>query len=89
MAKLTKEEKDLLSSYERSEWRSVKHVKSEMSRYQAMAKATLHKDKRINIRLSSQDLEGVQKKPLKMVSPIKHSSLASFTAMSPVGSRKR
>lgn len=65
MAKLTKEEKDLLGSYKRGEWRSVKHVKSEMSRYQAMAKATLQKDKRVNIRLSSHDLEGVQKKAIE------------------------
>ena len=65
MTQLTKEEKDLLRSYERNEWRSVKNLKSEMSRYQAMAKATLQKDKRTNIRISSHDLEGIQKKAIE------------------------
>ena len=35
---LTKEEKDLLASYERGEWRSIKNLKSQMNRYQTMAK---------------------------------------------------
>ena len=65
MDKLTKEEKDLLVSYERGEWRSVKNLKREMSRYQAMAKATIRKDKRVNIRISSQDLERVQKRAIE------------------------
>ncbi len=65
MAKLTKEEKDLLDSYERGEWHSVKNLKKEVSRYQAMAKATSKKDKRVNIRISGQDLEGVQKKAMQ------------------------
>ena len=65
MTKLTKEEKEILDSYERGEWRSVKNSKNEMSRYQAMAKATSKKDKRVNIRISGQDLEGVQKKAME------------------------
>ena len=65
MPKLSKDEKELLASYERGEWRSVKNLKGEMSRYRAMAKATLRKDKRVNIRLSSQDLEGIQKKAIE------------------------
>lgn len=65
MIKLSKEEKDLLDSYERGEWRPVKNLKSEMNRYRAMAKATLRKNKRVNIRLSSQDLEGVQKRAIE------------------------
>ena len=65
MNKLTKEEKDMLDSYEKNEWRSVKNLKSQMSRYRVMAKATLRKDKRVNIRISSQDLEGVQKRSIE------------------------
>ena len=65
MIKLTKEEKELLNSYEKGEWHSVKNLKSEMNRYQSMAKATLQKDKRVNIRISSQDLEGLQKKAIE------------------------
>ena len=65
MSKLTKEEKNLLDSYDKNEWHSVKNLKSEMGRYRAMAKATLQKDKRVNIRISSQDLEGVQKRSIE------------------------
>ena len=65
MSKLTKEEKELLDSYEKGDWHSVKNLKSEISRYRAMAKATLQKDKRVNIRISSQDLEGIQKKAIE------------------------
>lgn len=65
MTKLSKDEKELLDSYERGEWRSVKNLKSRMSHYRAVAKATLQKNKRVNIRISSQDLEGVQKKAIE------------------------
>ncbi len=54
-----------MASYERGEWRSVKNLKSEMNRYRTIARATLRKDKRVNIRLSSQDLEGLQKKAIE------------------------
>ena len=65
MSKLTKEEKGMLDSYERGEWRSVKNLGSEIKRYQAMARATLRKDKRVNIRISSHDLERLQKKAIE------------------------
>jgi predicted DNA binding CopG/RHH family protein len=65
MAKLTKEEKNLLDSYEKGQWRSVKNLKNEMNYYQAMAKATSKKNKRVNIRISGQDLEGIQKKAME------------------------
>jgi predicted DNA binding CopG/RHH family protein len=59
----TKEEKyetDILTSFEKGEWQSVPNIKDEIARYAASAAATLTKDKRINIRLSSRDLEDVQ-----------------------------
>ena len=65
MSKLTKEEKEMLDSYERGEWHSVKNLGSEIKRYQAMARATLRKDKRVNIRISSHDLERLQKKAIE------------------------
>jgi predicted DNA binding CopG/RHH family protein len=54
------EEKELAESFERGEWRSVKNVKQEMRKLQKAAKNTLKKDARINIRLSSKDLNDVQ-----------------------------
>ena len=62
MAKFDKEEKDILSSYNKGEWRSVKKVKSEKSRYSQYARNTFQKDRRINIRISTKDLEGFQKR---------------------------
>jgi predicted DNA binding CopG/RHH family protein len=55
-----KYEEDILGSFERGEWRSVPNLKDEIERYTAIAAATLSKDKRINIRLSSRDLEDIQ-----------------------------
>jgi len=59
-AKEGKYEEDILASFERGEWNSVSNLKDEIARYAASAAATLIKDKRINIRLSSRDLEDVQ-----------------------------
>src|SRR6266581_8700638 len=58
--KEAKYEEDILTSFERGEWQSVPNLKKEIARYAASAAATLTKDKRINIRLSSRDLEDVQ-----------------------------
>lgn len=55
-----KYEEDLLGSFEKGEWRSVPNLQDEIERYAASAAATLSKDKRINIRLSSRDLEDIQ-----------------------------
>jgi len=58
--KLDKEEKNILDSFERGEWQSVKNLKKEIEKHQQYARATLSKDKRINIRISSKDLEEIQ-----------------------------
>ena len=58
--KLDKEEKNILDSFERGEWQSVKNLKKEIEKHQQFARATLSKDKRINIRISSKDLEEIQ-----------------------------
>ena len=60
--KLDKDEKELLSSFERGEWKSVKDLSRSKKYYQDVARETLRKDKRINIRLSQKDLEGIQAK---------------------------
>jgi len=65
MAKLTKEERALLQSYEKGEWQSIPREKSEARRYEAYARITLQKDRRINIRLSTRDLEGIQRKAIE------------------------
>ena len=60
MNKLTKEEQELLASVEAGEWKSVKNLMSEKKRYAMIARHTLNKDKRINIRIPQRDLEGLQ-----------------------------
>ena len=57
---LDAEEKEILDSYERGEWKSVKNPKEEIKKLQEYARNTLQKDKRINIRMSSKDLDQVQ-----------------------------
>ena len=58
--KLDKEEKDLLESYERGEWKSVKSLKQEIKKHKEYARQTLRKDKRVNIRISSMVLDELQ-----------------------------
>lgn len=62
--KLDAAEKDLVESVERGEWRSVPGGKRVRERYARHAKATFRKDRRLNIRLSSKDLEAIQKRAL-------------------------
>src|SRR5215475_14507734 len=62
--KMDTEEKELLDSVERGEWKSAKGGKRERARYSRYAKATFRKDRRVNIRLSGRDLEAIQKRAL-------------------------
>jgi len=61
--KMDADEKELLESVERGEWKSA-GSKRERARYARYAKATFRKDRRLNIRLSSKDLEAIQKRAL-------------------------
>jgi predicted DNA binding CopG/RHH family protein len=61
--KIESNEKDILESVERGEWKPV-GGKRERSRYARYAKATFRKDRRLNIRLSSKDLDAIQKRAL-------------------------
>jgi predicted DNA binding CopG/RHH family protein len=58
--KLDEEEKDILDSFERGEWKQVKNFKIEVKKHQEYARKTLKKDKRVNIRISSKVLEEIQ-----------------------------
>ena len=53
-------DEQLLRAYERGDLRSTKPTKAALRRYQHAARATLAKDRRLNIRLSSPVLEGLQ-----------------------------
>ena len=62
--KIDAEERELLESVERGEWKSAGGGKRERARFSRYAKATFKKDRRLNIRLSSKDLEAIQKRAL-------------------------
>jgi hypothetical protein len=49
--KMDADEKELLESVERSEWKPAKGGKRTRARYSRYAKATFRKDRRLNIRL--------------------------------------
>lgn len=82
--KLDKEEQDLVDSFERGEWRSVPNFEREKKKAQKIAAATFKKDRRVNIRISSRDLIGLQKRALEegipyqtLISSILHKYVSS------------
>jgi len=63
------EENELLQSLESGEWESVDNLKNQIIQHQEVATNTLRKDKRINIRLSSNDLESLKTNAVEMGLP--------------------
>ena len=61
---LDKEEKEILESFENDEWKSVPDLKKRKSQLKEIAKETLKKNKRLNIRISEIDLRHLQRKAL-------------------------
>ena len=53
--RLDDDEKQLLGSVGRSEWKAAKEGKRERARYSRYAKATFRKDLRLNIRISRKE----------------------------------
>jgi predicted DNA binding CopG/RHH family protein len=64
MSKLDREEKEILDAFESGKIRRAKNAKKQIRQHKEYAKATLRKDARINIRLSSRDLRGLQKRAI-------------------------
>ena len=64
MNKLNREEKEILDAYEAGKLRRTKGAKKLAEQHRHYAEATLRKDARINIRLSSRDLRGLQKRAM-------------------------
>lgn len=58
------EEKELLATFEAEEWQSVGES-SRLLELQKYAKAAIAKDRRITLRVSSADLEGIQTKAIE------------------------
>ena len=59
---LDKEEQKILDAIETGKWELVKSPKAELERYAQIARNTLRKDQRMNIRISKADLERLKAK---------------------------
>ncbi len=57
-------EREVLGAYEKGQLKSVA-TKAELAKFKAAARATAVKDRRVNIRLSSSDLQDVQVKAMQ------------------------
>jgi len=69
MNKENKLDEEILASFERDEWQAIPKIKSEIARYAEMASAALVKNKRVNIRISSRDLDDIQAKAAEEAIP--------------------
>ncbi len=63
--KFDKEEKELITSIEKGEWRSISKLQREIENSKKIAKATLRKDQRMNIRISKKDLDALKVKAIE------------------------
>ena len=63
--KLTKEEREILDSFEKGEWVPVADLSKRKKELAEYARNTLRKDKRLNIRISERDLIELQRKAVK------------------------
>ncbi len=64
MPELDPDEREILDAYEAGALKSVA-TKAELARLRAAARATATKDRRVNIRLSSGDLQDIQVKAME------------------------
>jgi predicted DNA binding CopG/RHH family protein len=64
MSKLSNEEREILEALEKGKLKRSKTATNTQKRHQEYAEAMFKKDARINIRLSSKDLRGLQKRAL-------------------------
>jgi predicted DNA binding CopG/RHH family protein len=67
--KLDREEEELLLALEKGELKYKVATKAERAEAAAAARATLKRDKRMNIRVSSMDMLGLQTKAAKLGMP--------------------
>lgn len=60
MNNLTEEEKDIVESFEKGEWHSKGNIEQRKKELQEYAQHTLKKSKRVNIKISENDLEAIK-----------------------------
>ena len=84
-------EEEILSAFEKGQLKSVAS-KSELAKFKAAARATAIKDKRVNIRMSSGDLNDIQVKALEegipyqtLIASVLHKYVTGRLAENPAG----
>jgi predicted DNA binding CopG/RHH family protein len=76
MSNLKKDEKDLLRSYNKDEWKSSKNFKTEKRRFEEVAHNTIEKNRDIKIQILEKDFKELQLEALK--DGIPHQALISI-----------
>ena len=66
---LDHEEKKILDAIEEGDWAAVKPTRTELQYYAKIAKNTLRKNKRLNIRISELDFNGIKAKAAEEGTP--------------------
>lgn len=64
MAKLDAEEREILEAFEADQLKPIENKETEIKKHRKYAEATFKKDQRINIRISSRDLQALKKRAL-------------------------
>ena len=64
MSKLSSDEREVLDAFDNGKLKRSKNAADTQKRHQEYAEAKFRKNARINIRLSSKDLRGLQKRAL-------------------------
>ena len=64
MTRLSKEEREILDAVESGRVKSVRGKTAMLKEHRAYAEATFRKDKRVNIRISSRDLNLLQRRAI-------------------------
>lgn len=65
MSRLDREEQEILDAYRQGRLKKVALTKEDVERYREAAQAVTRKDQRVNIRMSSQDLEDLKIKAME------------------------
>ena len=65
MAGMSKEEREILEAFERGELKSPRNKSTQMKRHREYAASTFRKDERVNVRISTRDLNALRKRALQ------------------------
>jgi predicted DNA binding CopG/RHH family protein len=63
--KYDKEEKELIKTIEKDEWRTVRNYNISKGKMQNAARSTMLKDQRMNVRIAKRDLDSLKAKALE------------------------